>query len=161
MTEQHAGEQRGDRPANDNRAQSESVKQPAAAKPPPVLTRRERWQVARPTKMITFWLCLGAIVLTMAVGFTWGGWKTADAAQKQANTAVQVAMVQRLAGICVSQFGGDAEHTANLAALQALGTSARSSYMTDGGWATMPGEASPDTKVTSECVKQVMLTASK
>jgi hypothetical protein len=161
MAEQHAGDQRGERAVNDNRAQSSGVKPPVAQAPPPQPTRRQRWQVARPTKMITFWLCLGAIVLTMIIGFTWGGWKTADAAQKQTNSAVQVAVVQRLAGICVAQFGGDAGHAANLAELQALGTSARASYMSDGGWSTMPGEASSDTKITSECVKQVISTASK
>jgi len=111
--------------------------------------------------MMTFWLCLGAIVLTLIIGFTWGGWTTQDAAQKQANSAAQTAVVLRLAKICVAQFGNDGAHTEKLAELQALGTSARSSYVHDGGWATMPGEDAADSKVVSECVKQVLVVASK
>jgi hypothetical protein len=111
--------------------------------------------------MMAFWLCLGAIVLTMIIGFTWGGWTTQDAAQKQANNAAQTAVVLRLAKICTAQFGNDGAHTEKLAELQALGTSARSSYVHDGGWATMPGDDEPDSKVVSECVKQLLVVASK
>lgn len=110
--------------------------------------------------MMTFWLCLGAVLLTVAIGFTWGDWTTAAAAQKQANSAVQTAVVQRLAKICVAQFGDDDEHVQKLAELQALGTNVRSRFISDGGWATMPGEDAPDSKVVSECVKQVLVTAS-
>jgi hypothetical protein len=74
---------------------------------------------------------------------------------------VQTAVVQRLAKICAAQFGSDAENVQKLAELQALGTSARSSFISDSGWATMPGEDAPDSKVVSECVKQVLVTASK
>ena len=89
---------------------------------------------------MAFWICLGAIALTMFIGFTWGGWTTKDAAQKQANSVAQTAVVQRLAKICAAQFGNDGAHAEKLAELQALGTSARSSYVHDGGWATMPGD---------------------
>lgn len=160
MTDQHAGTQRTERAVNDNRAQPANAPQPVAAKPP-APTTGEKWRAARPTKMMTLWICLGAVLLTMGIGFTWGGWKTADAAQKQATTTAQTAVVDRLAGICVAQFGNDAQHAAKLGELQALGTSARSSFMSDGGWATMPGETEPDSKVVSACVKQVMVTAGK
>jgi hypothetical protein len=161
MTEQHAGTQRTERAMNDNRANPANVEQPVAAKAAPAPTSGEKWRAARPTKMMTFWMCLGAVLLTMIIGFTWGGWKTADAAQQQATSTAQTAVVNRLADICVAQFGGDAQHAAKLGELQALSTSARASYMSDGGWATMPGETQPDSKVVSACVKQVMVTASK
>jgi hypothetical protein len=161
MADQHASTQHVERSVNDNRAsQSTTVPTAIAKPPPPEPTGRERWRVARPTKMVAFWLCLGAIVLTMIVGFTWGGWTTKDAAQKQANSAAQTAVVQRLAKICVAQFGNDGEHAQKLVELQALGTSARSSFVSDSGWATMPGEEAPDSKVVSECVKQVLVVAS-
>lgn len=160
MSDQHAGTQRTERSVNDNRA-SQSAPTTAAKPPPPVPTRGERWRIARPTKMMTLWLCLGAIVITMIIGFTWGGWTTKDAAQKQANSAAQTAVVQRLAKICAAQFGSDGEHAQKLVELQALGTSKRSSFVSDGGWATMPGEDTPDPKVVSECAKQVLVVASK
>lgn len=162
MTEQHSGTQHIDRAVNDNRASQSTTAPAGVAKPPaPEPTSRERWRVARPSKMMTFWLCLGAVLLTLVIGFTWGGWTTAAAAQTQANSAAQTAVVQRLTKICVAQFGSDGQHVQKLAELQALGTSARSSFISDGGWATMPGEDAADSKVVSECVKQVLKTASK
>jgi hypothetical protein len=125
----------------------------------PAPTKKERWQAARPTKMLTMWMILGAIALTMVIGFTWGGWTTAAAAQKQAATGAQTAIVQRLGTICAASFGMDAAHAENLVALQALGTSQRASYISEGGWATMAGDDAPDSKVVSECVKQVMVVA--
>ena len=162
MADQHAVDQHIERTSNDNRA-SQSPTTPAANKkpPPPPPTRGERWRAARPTKMLTFWICLGVIALTMFIGFRWGGWTTQDAAQKQANSAAQTAVVLRLGKICAAQFGNDGEHAQKLAELQALGTSARSGFVQDGGWATMPGDDSPDSKVVSECVKQVLVVASK
>ena len=162
MADQHAVDQHIERTSNDNRAsQSPTTPAVSAKAPPPPPTRGERWRAARPSKMMAFWLCLGAIALTMFIGFTWGGWTTKDAAQKQANSVAQTAVVQRLAKICVAQFGNDGAHTEKLAELQALGSSARSSYVHDGGWATMPGEDAADAKVVSECVKQVLVVASK
>jgi hypothetical protein len=161
MADQHASTHHTERSANDNRASQSTTAPSAVARPPaPEPTRGERWRIARPTKMMALWLCLGAIVLTMIIGFTWGGWTTKDAAQKQANTSAQAAVVQRLGTICVAQFGLDAEHAQKLAELQALGTSARSSFISEGGWATMPGEDAPDSKVASECAKQALVVAS-
>lgn len=162
MSDQHSVVQRTERAINDNReSQSTTASTSVAKQTEPEPTARERWQVARPTKMMAFWLCLGAVVLTLAIGFTWGGWTTAAAAKQQATTSAQAAVVQRLGTICVAQFGLDAQHVQNLAELQALGTSARSSFVRDGGWATMPGEDAADSKVVSECVKQVLVVASK
>jgi hypothetical protein len=162
MSDKHSVVQRTERAINDNR-ESQATTAPAsvAKQTEPELTARERWQVARPTKMMAFWLCLGVVVLTLAIGFTWGGWTTAAAAKQQATTSAQAAVVQRLGTICVAQFGVDARHVQNLAELQALGTSARSSFIRDGGWATMPGEDEADSKVVSECVKQVLAVASQ
>lgn len=162
MSDQHAVVQHTEHAINDNRASQATTAPVSIAKQPePKPTARSRWQVARPSKMIAFWLCLGAIALTILIGFTWGGWTTAAAAQQQANTSAQAAVAQRLGTICATQFGLDAEHDQKLAELQTLGASARSGFIRDGGWATMPGEDAPDSKVVSECVKQVLVVASK
>lgn len=161
MADQHAVTQHTERAVNDNRASQMKSAPPASTKQQaPEPTGRERWQSSRPTKMLAFLLCLGAVALTLMIGFTWGGWTTA-AAKQQATISAQAAVVQRLGTICVAQFGDDAEHTQNLAALQTLGAGARSSFIRDGGWATMPGEEAADAKVLSECIKQVLVVASK
>ena len=162
MADQHAIDQHIERTSNDNRAsQSPTTPAVSAKAPPPSPTRGERWRAARLSKMMAFWLCLGAVALTIFIGFTWAGWTTQEAAQKQANSAAQTAVVQRLGKICAAQFGNEGTHAEKLVELQALGASARSSYIHDGGWATMPGDDAPDSKVVSECVKQVLVVASK
>ena len=163
MQEEHAVSQRGERTLNDNRASAQPGGPVMAAQrsAPREPTRGERWQSSRPSKMMAFWLCLGAVLLTLAIGFTWGGWTTAASAKQMATTGAQTAVTQRLATICVAQFGLDANQAQNRTDLQALNSSQRSSYVTDGGWATMPGETAPDSKVVSACVKQLMATAVK
>ena len=34
----------------------------------------KNWENFRPTKAMWFWSCAGTAVVTMVVGFTWGGW---------------------------------------------------------------------------------------
>lgn len=163
MPDDHALPQRGERALNDNRSSAQpgepapTAKRPAPHQP----SRRDRWQTARPSKMTAFLLCLGAVALTMAIGFSWGGWTTTAAAEKQATSSAQSAVAQRLATICVAQFDLDANHAQNLTDLQGLSTNQRGNFITDGGWANMPGETAPEAKVASECVKRLMVTASK
>lgn len=162
MSDKHTVVQRTERAINDNREPQATTAPASVAKQTDSgPTARERWQVARPTKMMAFWFCLGAVVLTLAIGFTWGGWTTAAAAKQQVTISSQSAVVQRLGTICVAQFGLDVQHVQNLTELQALGTSARSSFIRDGGWSTMPGEDAADSKVVSECVKQMLVVASQ
>src|SRR5687767_5998249 len=69
----------------------------------------QRWNHARPTKTIVFWSMAGAIILTMIVGFNWGGWVTGGTAQKMADVMAKNAVIQRLVPMCVDQFNQDAE----------------------------------------------------
>jgi hypothetical protein len=63
----------------------------------------ERWNKIRPTKTVVFGIVVVAMVLTMIVGFNWGGWVTGSTAQKMTNDTI----TQRLSLICVGQFGQD------------------------------------------------------
>ena len=67
----------------------------------------QRWSDARPTKTVLFWSCVASMVLTMIVGFSWGGWVTGGTARQTAETMARDAVVQRLAPICVVQSGRD------------------------------------------------------
>ena len=44
------------------------------------LSLARRWSDARPTKTVVFWSCVATKVVTMVVGFTWGGWVTGGTA---------------------------------------------------------------------------------
>lgn len=118
---------------------------------------RQRWDKARPTKTVTFWASIAAVVLTMIIGFSWGGWVTAGSAQRMAEGAAKDAVVQRLAPICVAQFNQDLDREQKLIELQETNGFQRPGYVTDQGWATMPGEAESSSQVARECVRLLML----
>jgi hypothetical protein len=115
------------------------------------------WEEARPTKTVVFWSWIASIILTMIIGFAWGGWVTGGTAQKMAETMAGNAVVQRLAPICVVQFNQDPEKDQKLIELQEARAYQRDDYVKDQGWATMPGEEEPDSKVADECAKLLML----
>jgi hypothetical protein len=116
----------------------------------------EKWRAAQPTKAHLFWSCLAAVILTIVLGFTWGGWMSAGAAQKMADTAAKAAVVQRLAPICVAQFNQDPAKDEKLMELQGASTYERAVFITDQMWATMPGETEPSSQVAAECAKLLM-----
>ena len=120
---------------------------------------RQRWNNAKLKKSIVFWIAVGAIVITLFLGFTKGGWMTKSAATNMASTSAQSAVVARLAPICVAQFNGDGQRAVKLEELKAARSSERSKMVMEQGWATMPGETAPDKKVATECAKQIMLIA--
>ena len=47
---------------------------------------RQRWNEVQLTKTMVFWTVVSFIILTMIVGFNWGGWVTSSTAQKMAET---------------------------------------------------------------------------
>jgi hypothetical protein len=160
MSDEHAVSEREVRADNDNRKR-EPMTSATSAPPPKPLTGRQKWNKARPTKMIAFWLCVASIALAVFVGFTWGGWVTGSTAAKQSSTAAQGAVVQRLATICVAQFTLSLDHAQKLSELQAVKSSYdKATFVTEQGWATMPGEVKSDSKVADQCAKQLVLLAS-
>ncbi len=118
---------------------------------------RKRWDKAKLTKSAAFWIATGAVALTLFLGFSWGGWMLGQSAQTMADRASEDAVVERLALICVAQFNQDPLSNEKLTEMKALTTSTqRASYVKDQGWATIPGEASPDNRVATECAQQLM-----
>jgi hypothetical protein len=112
----------------------------------------DRWAKVRATKTVVFWVAVGAIIVTMLVGFNWGGWVTGGSAQKMMNDAV----VQRLSSICVAQFNQDPQKGEKTTAFQETSSYQRDDYVKAQGWATMPGDQEPDNKIVDECTKQLV-----
>jgi hypothetical protein len=100
---------------------------------------------------------VASIVLTIIIGFAWGGWVTGGTAREMAKVIAENAVVQRLAPICVTQFNQDPGKDQKLTELKATSAWQRSDYVEKQGWATMPGEEKPDSLVADECVKLLML----
>jgi len=117
----------------------------------------QRWSQARPTKTIVFWSWVASVVVTMIIGFTWGGWVTGRTARNMAEVMAEDAVVRRLAPICVLQFKKDPGKDQKLKEVKETSTYQRGDYVRNQGWATMPGEKEPDSKVADECAKLLML----
>ena len=93
----------------------------------------------------------GAIILAI-IGFNWVGWVTGDTAQKMVKDAV----VDRLASIGVAQFQQDPNREERLKELKKIDSWKRGDYVKEKGWATMPGDKSPDSNVADECARRFM-----
>jgi len=118
---------------------------------------RQRWDAAQPTKTHLAWSWVAVAALTMILGFTWGGWVTAGTAQTAAETMTQDALAKRLGPICVSQFQRAAGKEQKLAELEKTDSWQRGEYIEKQGWATMPGEEKPDSKVAAECERLLLV----
>jgi len=117
---------------------------------------RQRWDKVRPTKKVLFWFCLASVIGALIIGFGWGGWVTGGSARDMAVQSGKDAVVQRLAPICVYKFSQDPEKDQKLTELNEKSAYQRDDYVKEQGWATMPGEEEPDSKVADECAKLLM-----
>jgi hypothetical protein len=138
---------------NDNRE-----RKPVAPAKAIVVTKvasfREKLREARLSKKAVFGLMVAAAVLTMIVGFKWGGWVTGGAVQQRVDAGARDAVVLRLVPMCVAQFNLDPQKAPKLAELKAITSSwSRPDYVQKQGWATMPGEKEPDSNVAAACAK--------
>lgn len=112
---------------------------------------RQRWAAAQPNKVVLFWACVATAVLTMVIGFNWGGWVTADTAQDMAQDMADDAIVQRLAPICFAQFAQDPDRELKRSEMIEQANSQRVRYVQEQGWATISGEEQPDRNVARAC----------
>jgi hypothetical protein len=93
-------------------------------------------------------------VATMIVGFNWGGWTLGSTAEKATKERATSAVVAALAPICVDRFRQATDATANFSALSKINyVWDRGTFVEKGGWATMPGAASPDSAVAAACAE--------
>ncbi len=104
-------------------------------------------------KMEPFLWGAGAGAAAIAiVGFTVGGWMTGGTAQERIQASAQQAMLEALTPICVAQFRKDPKAEASLAALKQTDSWKQAGYVSNGGWATMPGsKEEPDSEVAAAC----------
>ena len=109
----------------------------------PSLSRR--WEDYQPSKTILFWTCVTAIIATIVVGFTWGGWVTGGTSRAAATTAADIARGDLASAICVERFNAAPDATTRLAEFKAIPDSYKKrQFVEAGGWATMPGQTTPD-----------------
>jgi hypothetical protein len=97
------------------------------------------------------WGAAGGAVALAIVGFTWGGWVTAGAAERDAHAGAEAAVVAVLAPICVEQFQHAPDSKGQLVQFINTGKWERRDFVKDRGWATMPGSKTDISGVAGAC----------
>ena len=101
----------------------------------------QRFEEYHPSKTVMFWSCVGCIVATMIIGFTWGGWVTGGTADEMVTDAAETARAEVAAAICVQKFMNAGDARMQLASLKDITSSwQRENFIEEGGWATVVGE---------------------
>jgi len=116
----------------------------------------QRWSAARPTKTSVFWVGVVAAVVTMIVGFTWGGWVTGGTARRMVASSEE-AVAKRMAPMCVVRFNADPKRAEKLKQLREGSAWEQGEFVKKQGWATMPGDKEPESRTADECVKLLLL----
>jgi hypothetical protein len=91
-------------------------------------------------------LVIGAAI-AMIIGFGWGGWSTASAAQEMTEKAI----LESRTAICVAQFMMDSGNADNLVEFEKLDSWKRHELVAKGGWDKMPGQEEAGSGVARAC----------
>src|SRR5215210_394641 len=92
-------------------------------------------------------------VAAMVIGFYWGGWVTGRTAQEMTQKSASSAVVLALAPICVDKFRQNTNASEQLAELKKVNSWQQGAFIEKGGWATLPGSATPDSAVARACAE--------
>ena len=103
----------------------------------------------------TFWGVVLGSILTMIVGFGWGGWVLGGTAERMALERTNSAMVVALTPSCVSKFMQQPNAAAKLVELQGVDTWRQREFVEAGGWATFVGDKSPNSNVAGACAEEL------
>ena len=93
------------------------------------------------------WGLICGAVITIIIGFAWGGWTTAATTQKMSEEAVLASH----AAICVAQFMKQPNHEEKLKELGELSSYQRADFIEKGGWDKMPGQEKAGYLVARAC----------
>jgi hypothetical protein len=102
------------------------------------------------------WGAVLGSILTMIVGFGWGGWMLGSTAERSALERTNTAMVMALTPSCVAKFMGQPNASVKLKELQTTDTWRQREFVEAGGWATFVGDKSPNSGVASACAEQLV-----
>jgi len=104
----------------------------------------------------TLWGAVGGAIVTMIIGFAWGGWVLGSDSQDMGKDMAEAAVIERLAPMCVMQFNQDPERDNKLQKLKETDSWKRGQYVREQGWATMPFEKEADSRVADRCTELIM-----
>jgi hypothetical protein len=98
------------------------------------------------------WGAVIGSILTMIVGFNWGGWTTSTTANQVANQRAEAAVTTAFVPTCLAREKVDATKGKKLGELKAITTSYdQTDFVMKAGWATFPGKEDPNRDVAEAC----------
>jgi len=103
------------------------------------------------------WGLVGGAVVAIIIGFSWGGWSTADATQKTTEKAVLASQ----AAICVAQYVKEPNSQEKLKEFEAIESYKRSEFIEKGGWDKMPGQKEASYGVARSCADGIEVLSKK
>jgi hypothetical protein len=99
-------------------------------------------------------------VLTMIVGFSWGGWTTSSTTDQLAIKRADAAVTTALVPICLEREKIDVTKATKLGELKAMTSSyEQTEFVMKTGWATFPGKEDPNRDVAAACASALVETA--
>ena len=102
------------------------------------------------------WGAVGGAIALAAIGFGVGGWVTGGKAAELSQQKADKAVVAVLAPICVDKFRHAKNADDNLGKLNAISYSwEKGTYVSQGGWATLPGNTEPNSAVAQACAEML------
>ena len=107
------------------------------------------------------WGAVAGSVLTMIIGFSYGGWTTSSTSARLAKAQADTAVTTALVPICIAKSKADGSVVKKMVELKALASSYdQRDFVTKTGWATVPGSDDPNRDVAEACAAALLKTAS-
>ena len=100
-------------------------------------------------------VAIGAVGLAI-IGFTWGGWVTANTAAQTASSQSHAAVVNALLPLCIEASKQDPQFAAKLVSLKSAMFFERGNMVMKNGWATIVGSTTPNSSVATECANALV-----
>ena len=105
------------------------------------------------------WSGVGGALMTMYVGFNFGGWVTNGGAVAMAKETAATAVAERLGSICVAQFNRDKAKSEKLVEMKGKDAWEIGRFIDAQSWAIMPGDEKSDSGVADACARQLSKTS--
>jgi dienelactone hydrolase len=117
-------------------------------------------RVQRPWMKPGVWGAVLGSILTMIVGFSWGGWTTSTTANQAAIQRADAAVTTAFVPICLAQGKVDGANGKKLGELKAITSSyEQTDFVMKAGWATFPGTTDPNRNVAEACASALLKSA--
>jgi len=108
---------------------------------------KKKIEKMKSTIMSGFWWFVSGVVITMIIGFTWGGWSNPATTKTRSDKAVLASQ----AAICVAQFMAEPNSQERLKEFAAIDSFNRPGFIEKGGWDKMPGQEKSTYSVSRAC----------